>query len=80
MKTINVRELRVQMPTLSATLALQGEMVLVSNGTPIARLLPMAPAPAPRKLESLAAFRATLPTFETPTQDLIRADRDRRGT
>ena len=80
MKTINVRELRQATPTLKQTLAEEGEVLLVSNGEPIARLLPVQAKPLRSKLPSMKAFRATMPTMKVPSQVLIREDRDRRGT
>ena len=41
MKTINVRELRSVMPQLKETLAQEHELLLVSNGEPVARILPV---------------------------------------
>lgn len=80
MKTINVRELRQSTPTLKQTLAEEGEVLLISNGEPIARLLPVQSKPARPKLPSLKAFRATMPVMTVPSETLIREDRDRRGT
>lgn len=80
MKTINVRELRQATPTLKQTLAEEGEVLLVSNGEPIARLLPVETRALRSKLPSMKAFRATLPTMKVASQVLIREDRDRRGS
>lgn len=80
MKTINVRELRQGTPRLKQTLAEEGEVLLVSNGEPIARLLPVVPKPARSKLPSMKAFRATMPRMAVPSEVLIREDRDRRGS
>lgn len=79
MRTLNVRELRSAIPNLEATLAKEGELLLVSNGRPIARLSSVAPAPR-RRLPSLAAFRATMKRVDTPSEVLVREDRDRRGS
>ncbi len=79
MKTMNVRELRQGTPRLKETLAAEGEVLLVSNGEPIARLLPVVAKTRP-KLPSMKAFRATLPMMKVPSEVLIREDRDRRGT
>jgi antitoxin (DNA-binding transcriptional repressor) of toxin-antitoxin stability system len=79
MKTMNVRELRQATPHLKQTLAEAGEVLLVSNGEPIARLLPVVPKQRP-KLPSMKAFRATMPMMTVPSEVLIREDRDRRGT
>ncbi len=79
MKTMNVRELRQETPRLKQTLAEEGEVLLVSNGEPIARLLPVT-AKARPKLPSMKAFRDSMPLMEVPSEVLIREDRDRRGT
>jgi antitoxin (DNA-binding transcriptional repressor) of toxin-antitoxin stability system len=79
MKTMNVRELRQATPHLKQTLAEAGEVLLVSNGEPIARLLPVEPKVTTRpKLPSMKAFRATLPLLERPISADIREERDRR--
>ncbi len=78
MKTLTVREMRQATPNLERTLAAEGEMLLVSNGKPIARLLPIADKPARSKLPSMKAFRATMPMLERPISEDIRADRDGR--
>lgn len=80
MKTMNVRELRQSTPQLKATLAREGEVLLVSNGEPIARLVPVEAPPRRPKLPSLKAFRDTLPMMATPADQLIREERDRRGS
>ena len=73
MHTLNVRELRNAIPHLRETLAREHELVLVSNGEAIARILPIQRAP---RLESLAAFRDSLGrTLPDSTPD-IRAERD----
>lgn len=77
MKTMNVRELRRETPRLKQTLAEEGEVLLVSGGEPIARLLPVAAGERPR-LPSLKAFRATMPMSDVPIEQLIREERDRR--
>ena len=74
MQTLNVRELRSAIPHLRETLEREHELVLVSNGEPVARILPIKAAPA---LKPLAAFRASLGrTLPDSTPD-IRAERDR---
>ena len=79
MKTLSIRELRQETPRLKQTLAEEGEVLLVSNGEPIARLLPIKTETRPR-LASLKAWRDTMPEMEIPSEVLIREDRDRRGT
>lgn len=59
------------------TLEREHEIVLISNGEPIARILPMNKPP---KLQSMAWFRAQSPLQTTDSTQLVRDDRDRRGT
>jgi antitoxin (DNA-binding transcriptional repressor) of toxin-antitoxin stability system len=77
MQTINVRELRNTIPHLRETLEREHELVLVSNGEPVARILPINEPP---QFESMAWLRAQSPMMEVPSEVLIRQDRDRRGT
>ena len=77
MKTINVRELRALIPGLKEELAVEQELLLVSNGKPVARIVPPM---LKQTLPSLAAHRAKMQRFPNSTADLIREDRDRRGT
>ena len=78
MKTINVRELRSAIPQLPQTLAAERELVLISNGEPIARILPVESASP--TVESLAWLRALAPVQEVDSSKLIREERNRRGT
>ena len=75
MKTLNVRELRASIPRLREELAREQELVLVSNGEPIARILPM---PGKRQIPSLAEHRARMEMLPMPIEALIREERDRR--
>jgi antitoxin (DNA-binding transcriptional repressor) of toxin-antitoxin stability system len=77
MQTINVRELRNTIPHLRETLEREHEIMLVSNGEPIARILPINKPPP---LQSMAWFRAQNPRQTTDSTQLIRSERDRRGT
>ena len=77
MRTLNVRQLRDAIPRIEEALAEAGELVLVKQGRPGARVTPIPPAPA-RRLPSLKAFRAGMPAGETPIEDMIRQERDRR--
>lgn len=78
MKTINVRELRSEIPRLREVLAVEHELVLTSNGEPIARLLPIQTDERRSRLPSLKAFRDTMPRMDVPASVLIRKERDRR--
>jgi len=75
MKTINVRELRSEIPHLREILAVEHELVLVSNGEPVARILPM---PQKRHAASLADHRSKMKMVSTPSEVLIREERDQR--
>ena len=77
MQTVNVRELRTVIPHLKETLEREHELVLVSNGEPIARILPANSRP---KLQSLAWLRAQAPFQTIDSAQLIREERDRRNT
>ena len=76
MQTINVRELRNTIPHLRETLEREHELVLVSNGEPVARILPINEPPA---FESMAWLRAQSPAMDVPSEVLICQERDRRG-
>lgn len=75
MKTLNVRELRSEMPRLRELLAQEHELLLVSNGETVARILP---APRKRRVQPLTALRAKMPMVKTPIEALLREDRDKR--
>jgi antitoxin (DNA-binding transcriptional repressor) of toxin-antitoxin stability system len=74
MKIINVRELRSEIPRLRETLAVEQELLLVSNGEAVARILP---ALAKRHVASLAAHRARMTVLKKPIERLLREERDR---
>ena len=75
MQTINVRELRSTIPHLRETLEREHELVLVSNGEPIARILPIAQRP---KLQSMKWLRDQVGSMQPDSTPLIREERDQR--
>ncbi len=75
MKTINVRELRSAMPQLKEMLAREHELLLVSNGEAVARILPVLRR---RQTPSLAAHRAKMAMVDVASEVLLREERDRR--
>ena len=75
MKTINVRELRSAIPHLAKTLDEEHELLLVSNGEPIARILPVVRRP---QLQSLKWLRDQVGGVLPDSTPLIRDERDRR--
>ena len=75
MKSISVRELRSAIPHLRETLAQEHELLLVSNGEPLARILPIA---RKRDVPSLAGHRAGMSTLAPGVlAGLVRDERDR---
>jgi antitoxin (DNA-binding transcriptional repressor) of toxin-antitoxin stability system len=83
MKTLGVREVRQRYEVLKETLDSEGEVILTHHGKPFARVLPWTGESKRERLarrsKELAAFRKTLPMQKTPSEKLIRADRDSRG-
>lgn len=75
MQIINVREFRNTIPHLRETLEREHELVLVSNGEPIARILPVAQRP---KLQSMKWLRDQVGDMQPDSTPVIREDRDRR--
>lgn len=75
MKTINVRELRGAIPRLRDTLAREQELLLVSNGEAVARILPAARR---RRVASLARHRAKMARVAVASEMLLREERERR--
>jgi antitoxin (DNA-binding transcriptional repressor) of toxin-antitoxin stability system len=75
MKTINVRELRATIPRLKEALAKEQELVLISNGEAVARILPMHKR---RQVPSLAEHRSRMKMLPKSLEALIREERDKR--
>ena len=77
MQIINVRELRNTIPHLRETLAREHELVLVSNGEPVARILPIE---KPTKFQSMKWFRDQIGggKLQPDSTAAIRAERDLR--
>ena len=75
MQIINVREFRNTIPHLRETLEREHELVLVSNGEPIARILPVTQRP---KLQSMKWLRDQVGDMQPDSTPVIREDRDRR--
>lgn len=76
MQTLNPREFCNLIPHPRETLEREHELVLVVDGEPVARILPIKTVPRP---QSIAAFRASLGRTLPDSTSLIREDRDRRG-
>jgi antitoxin (DNA-binding transcriptional repressor) of toxin-antitoxin stability system len=76
MKELTIREAREGLSHPEIMFADDEEILVVRRGEPVARILPVTPKP---KVRSLAAFRATMPFQDIPSEIGIREDRDARG-
>jgi len=76
MKELTIREAREGLSHPETMFADDEEILVVCRGEPVARILPVNPK---RKVRSLAAFRATMPFQDVPSEVTIREDRDARG-
>jgi antitoxin (DNA-binding transcriptional repressor) of toxin-antitoxin stability system len=74
-KELNIREMRANIGRLAELVAAEGELVIRRRGQPIARVLPMAQHRHP---PDHADLRQRMPLLQTPSADLIRAERDER--
>ncbi|MHB1351693.1 MAG: type II toxin-antitoxin system Phd/YefM family antitoxin [Thiobacillus sp.] len=77
MKTLTIREAREGLSHPDQMFADADEVLVVKHGEPVARILPVEPRK--KAFRSLAAFRATMPFQDVPSEVLIREDRDERG-
>lgn len=77
MKTMTIREAREGLSHPDQMFADADEVLVVKHGEPVARILPVEPRK--KAFRSLAAFRATIPFQDVPSEVLIREDRDERG-
>jgi antitoxin (DNA-binding transcriptional repressor) of toxin-antitoxin stability system len=79
MKTLTIREAREGLSHPDQMFADADEVLVVKHGEPVARILPVTPSAAARKLPSLKWLRDQLPVQDIPSEVLIREDRDARG-
>lgn len=80
MKTLTIREAREGLSHPDQMFADADEVLVVKHGEPVARILPVEPAAKARKktFRSLAAFRASQPLQDVPSEILISEDREDR--
>jgi antitoxin (DNA-binding transcriptional repressor) of toxin-antitoxin stability system len=76
MRRMTIPEMRAALSRVEDLLREEGELVLTRRGEPIARVIPIQPAP--KRLPSRADLRASMKKMEMPSEVLIRADRDSR--
>ena len=75
MKELTIREAREGLSHPEIMFADDEEILVVRRGEAVARILPVTQK---RKVRSLAAFRATQPFQEIPSEVLISEDREDR--
>jgi len=76
MKTLTIREAREGLSHPDQMFADADEVLVVRHGEPVARILPVEPRR--KAFRSLAAFRASQPFQEIPSEVLISEDREDR--
>lgn len=74
MRTMSIRELRGALSSIDEIVERDGGVVLTRHGRPLVRLVPLNPS---RSAPSHADLRAGMPYLGVPSEDLIRADRER---
>lgn len=75
MKELNIREMRANIGRLDEWVAEEGELVITRRGWAIVRIVPMS---AHRQFPDHADLRQRMARLQTPSADLIRAERDER--
>lgn len=82
MRELTVREMRQGYHVLSEVLEKEGEVVLTHHGKPFARVLPLVAESHQSRLAKrsaeLAKIRKKLPFQATPSETLIREEREQR--
>jgi prevent-host-death family protein len=73
MRTMSIRELRASLSTIGEIADQEGEVVLTCHGRPLARLVSLK---SRRVAPSHADLRAVMPPMATPSEQLVRAERD----
>ena len=75
MREFSIREMRENLGSLDRLVQTEGELIVTRRGIPIARVLPVKGSnPRP----SHAELRSAMPKLKTPSETLVRNDRDRR--
>jgi prevent-host-death family protein len=75
MRELSIREMRERLGSLDRLVQNEGELLITRRGVPIARVLPVKGSqPRPDH----AQLRAAMPKLRTPSEILVREDRDQR--
>ena len=80
MKTMTIREAREGLSHPDRMFADSDEVLVVRRGEPVARILPVTPSADARKkaFRSLAAFRASQPMQDIPSEVILQEEREER--
>lgn len=74
MSTMSIRKLRESLPSIAEIVQREGEIVITRHGRGLAKIVPLTPV---RSVPSHADLRASMPYQAVPSEDLVRADRER---
>lgn len=75
MPSLSIDEMSSVLDRLDAILRESGVITLTHDGVPIARIVPLD---ASRAIPSLRSLREAMPRLDTPSEVLIRKDREAR--
>ena len=74
-RALSIREVRGALARLEEIVEAEGEILITRHGKAVARIVPVE---RPRRLPSHKDLRASMPLQKTPSEVLIREDRDAR--
>ena len=75
MKTLSIREARKALSHLDQLVAEHRELLITRHGRPVVRILPVQPT---QPVPTHDVLRASIRPQATPTEDLLRQERDER--
>jgi prevent-host-death family protein len=75
MRELSIREMREKLGNLDRLVQNEGEILITRRGVPIARLLPVKGV---QHKPNHAQLRSAMPRLETPSETMVRDDRDQR--
>ena len=73
MKTVNIHEAKTHLSRLLKRVGRGEEIVIAKAGTPVARLVPLAPPPAPRTLGGFEREVRVAADFDAPLPRKLQA-------
>jgi prevent-host-death family protein len=74
MREMSIRELRDSLSSIGEIVEHDGEVLLTRHGRPLVKLVALNPC---RTAPSHADLRGSMPRMAVPSEELIRADRER---